>query len=90
MNLVLRLVLTLAAALPAAADETDRLSRTLPLQPGAAVTLQVTNGQVQVSGWDRSDVSVEVVRRAPDAVRLARMPARIETIAGAVKATSQL
>lgn len=84
MKLVLRLVLTLAAALPAAADETDRLSRTLPLQPGAAVTLQVTNGQVQVSGWDRSDVSVEVVRRAPDAVRLARMPARIETIAGAV------
>jgi len=84
MKLVLRLVLALAAAVPAAADETDRLSRMLPLAPGAAVTLQVTNGQVQVSGWDRSDLSVEVVRRAPDAAGLARMPAHIDTTAGGV------
>jgi DUF4097 and DUF4098 domain-containing protein YvlB len=81
---VVRVLLTLAAAAPVAADETDRLTRTLPLAPGTAVTLQVTNGQIQVSGWDRSDLSLEIVRRAPDARALARIPPRIESSAGEV------
>jgi DUF4097 and DUF4098 domain-containing protein YvlB len=37
-----------------------------------------------VSGWDRPEVSVEVVRRAPDAAGLARIPARIDATSGAV------
>lgn len=84
MKLVARVLLTLAAAVPASADTTDRLTRTLPLTAGAAVTLQVTNGQVQVSGWDRPDLSVEVIRRAPNAAALARIPAQIDTREGAV------
>ena len=84
MKPVLRVLLALAAAVSAAADETDRLSRTLPFTPGTVVTLQVTNGQVQVSGWERPEVSLEVVRRAPTATALARMAPQIETAAGAV------
>jgi hypothetical protein len=72
-------LLTLAVAASASADATDRLSRTLPLAPGAGIVLHVTNGQVEVSGWDRLDVSVDIVRRAPDAAGLARMPPHIET-----------
>lgn len=84
MKLVVRVLFTLAAALPAAADETDRLSRTLPFTPGTVVTLQVTNGQIQVSGWDRPELSLEVVRRAPTAAALARMAPHIDTAPGAV------
>jgi DUF4097 and DUF4098 domain-containing protein YvlB len=84
MKLVVRVLLTLAAAVPTAADETDRLSRTLPFTPGTAVTLQVTNGQIRVSGWDRPEVSVEVVRHAPTATALARIAPEIDTAGGVV------
>ena len=84
MNQLVRVLLTLAIAAPAAADTTDRLSRVLPLAPGTAVSLQVTIGQVQVSGWDRADLSVEIVRRAPDAASLARFPSHIDTSGKAV------
>jgi hypothetical protein len=81
-RLAIRVLLTLAVAAPVGADETDRLSRTLPLAPGTAVTLQVTNGQVQVSGWERPEVFLEVVRRAPSAAALARIPPHVDTADG--------
>ena len=82
MNQLVGVLLTLAVAAAASADVTDRLSRTLPLPPGAAITLEVTIGQVRVSGWDRGDVAVDIVRRAPDAAGLARIPPRIESAGG--------
>jgi hypothetical protein len=84
MKLVVRVLVILAAATPAAADETDRFSRTLALMPGTALTLQVTHGRVQVSGWERPDLSVDIVRRAPDAAALARIPVQIDTSGQAV------
>jgi DUF4097 and DUF4098 domain-containing protein YvlB len=84
MNLVVRVLLALALAAPAAADVTDRLSRTVPLTPGKAVTLQVTTGQVRISGWNRPELAVEIVRRAPEAARLAEFSPQIDTTNGAV------
>jgi hypothetical protein len=79
MSLFFRVLLTLAAVVPAAADVTDRVSRTAPLAPGTPVTVHATIGRVQVSGWERPDVSVEIERRAPDANGLARISAQIDT-----------
>jgi hypothetical protein len=67
---------------PALGDTTDRLARVVSLPDGAAIRLNVTIGRVTVSGWDRSEVSVEVVRRAPDAAALERLPLEIETTPG--------
>jgi hypothetical protein len=69
---------------PSYADTTDRLTRLVPLPPGASIRLEVTIGQVQVSAWDRPDVSVAILRRAPDASALDRIPVDIETTAEAV------
>ncbi len=81
MPLMFRALLLLAAATPASADVTDRITRTLAIPVGTPITVQITVGHVRVSGWDRADVSVEVVRRAPNAERLARIPAQVEQTA---------
>jgi hypothetical protein len=70
------LALLLAAA-PASADVTDRFTRTVTISPGAPISVQITVGQLQILGWDRPDVSVEIVRRAPDTAQLERMPISI-------------
>jgi hypothetical protein len=36
------------------------LSRTLPLPPGTAVTVESTVGDVEIRGWDRADLQVEI------------------------------
>jgi hypothetical protein len=77
-KLLVSAVLLAAAAIPASADVTDRVARTVALVPGTPITVQITVGQLQITAWDRADVSVEIVRHAPDAQRLARIPAHIE------------
>lgn len=67
-----------AAAAPAFADVSDRVARTLALPPGASITLQITVGDVRVSGWDRQDVSLEVVRKAPTKAQLERIQVQVD------------
>lgn len=71
-------LLIIAAAAPAWADVSDRVSRVIAIRPATPVSVQITVGDVIVSGWDRNEVSVEIVRRAPDAAQLARVPAHVE------------
>jgi hypothetical protein len=66
------------------ADVTDRIARTVPLPAGTTLSVHITVGRVQVSAWERGDVSIEIVRRAPDAARLALIPAQVEQQAGTV------
>jgi DUF4097 and DUF4098 domain-containing protein YvlB len=73
-----------AAPSTADADVTDRIARTVPLPAGTTLSVQITVGRVQVSTWERGEVSVEIVRRAPDAARLARIPAHVEQQSGRV------
>jgi len=83
MSLVIRALLVLAllaseVAAPAAADVTDRIARIVAAPPGTPIDVQVTVGDVQITAWDRDDVSVEIIRRAPDSRQLARIPAQVE------------
>src|SRR5262249_28167768 len=50
------LVLMAAAAVSAADDRT--FDRVVPAQPRGVVELSNVSGQIEVSGWDRSEVSV--------------------------------
>ena len=74
----------LAAASPARADVSDRIARVVPLLPGTPVSVQLTVGRLVIGGWDRPEMSVEIVRRAPDMKQLASIPAHVEQAAGAV------
>ena len=73
----------LALAAPAHAvrgvlDETERVSRTIALEPGGTLRLKNFSGRVTITGTDRSEVVVDAVRRAPQA-RLDRIKLDIHT-----------
>jgi hypothetical protein len=57
--------LLLVAGVAAAADETERFQRTVPLAPGGTLKLDNFSGHVTITGTDRSEVVIDAVRRAP-------------------------
>jgi len=63
-------VLALAAPALAATsvfDETEHITRTLALAPGGTLRLKNFSGHVTITGTDRAEVSIDAVRRAPQA-----------------------
>lgn len=56
--------LGIPASATAAAKETERVERTVPLQPGGSLTLKNFSGNVEITGESRSDVSIVAVRKA--------------------------
>lgn len=84
MNRLQAAVAACAAAAPlAAAGATDRVARTIPIAAGTAIRIEATIADVTVTGSERPDVAIEVVRRAPSAADLERYPVAIdETAAG--------
>jgi hypothetical protein len=74
-------VLALAApahATPGALDETEHISRTLPMNPGGTLRLKNFSGRVTITASDRPEVVIEAVRRAPRS-RLDRIKLDIHT-----------
>lgn len=57
---------------------TDKHTRTFPLPPGRTISLDITIGDVKITGAARADAVLEIVRRAPSDEGLARMPIEIE------------
>lgn len=56
----------------------DRQVHVLALPADAPLSLAITNGKVTISGRPRQDVRVEIVRRAPDAAAMARLPVDLQ------------
>ena len=55
-------------------DETEHVTRTVPMDPGGTLRLKNFSGRVTITGSDRSDVAIDAVRRGTrarlDRVRL--------------------
>jgi hypothetical protein len=71
-------VLACAAGRARAADATDRVTRTIAMTPGRGVRVEATVADVTITGSNRSDVAVEIIRHAPTSADLSRYPAVIE------------
>jgi len=56
--------LTATAGVSARGDETERVSRTLKLDPGGTLRLKNFSGRVTITASDRSEVVVQAVRHA--------------------------
>jgi hypothetical protein len=73
---------TRAAEVPgnpeASGNAEDRTSRTLPWRAGVPIWLEATVADLTVTGTDRSDLSVEVVRHAPVGADLEKYPVVVE------------
>jgi hypothetical protein len=61
-----------------AAAATDVQSRTIALPPARTLSLEITIGTVAIVGSARTDAQIEIVRRAPKDVDLARIPVTVE------------
>ncbi len=61
------------AASPAHASE-ERFTRTVPLGPDTSIRIEATIANVVVEGTARSDLAIEIVRRAPTDRDLAKYP----------------
>jgi hypothetical protein len=73
----------LALAMPARAtagafDETERVSRTIPMEPGGTLQLKNFSGRVTITASERPEVVIDAVRRAPRS-RLDRIKLDIHT-----------
>jgi hypothetical protein len=66
------------SASPMFADVTDRVVKTVAVPDGTPIRIDATMATLTVTGSNRSDVQIEVVRHAPSAAALARYPAVIE------------
>lgn len=81
--------LVLAATLAiGATSAADTQSRTVNLPPGRSLTLEITVGDVRIVGEPRQDALIEIVRSAPGAAALARIPVAIEETATEVRVTA--
>jgi hypothetical protein len=61
---VLALAMPAHAAATGVFDETERVSRTLPMDPGGTLRLNNFSGRVTITASDRPEVVIEAVRRA--------------------------
>jgi hypothetical protein len=60
------------------AEATDRVSRTFSLAPGTPIRIDATIANLTITGSNRPDVQVEIVRRAPTAADLAKYPVVVD------------
>ncbi len=72
----LALAFALLSVSPVAAD-TDRQTRTVALPPERGISLDITIGHVRIEGTSQSAAVVEIVRQAPSAEALARIPIEV-------------
>ena len=78
-------LLACAAPRTSAADAVDRVSRTLALPAGRGIRLDATIADLTIVGSNRSDVSVEIVRHAPQTGDFVRFPVVIDSTPDGVR-----
>lgn len=67
-----------------AADVTDHFSRVVPLSAGAPIRINATIADLVITGSNRTDVDIDVVRHAPTAADLAKFPVNVDARSGAL------
>jgi hypothetical protein len=75
---LVRAILAAALSLAATADVTDRRSYTVALPPNRVLSVELTVGHLRVTGENRTDAVIEVVRSAPSHEALANIPVAVD------------
>lgn len=78
-------VLVAVTGVTIGADETRRDRRSLELEPATVVEVLTSVGDVRIQGSDGADLTLEVVRRAPDSSALERLPLAVEQEPGRIR-----
>jgi hypothetical protein len=75
------IALVVGSATILSAAVTDRVTRTVALPAGTSIRVDATIADLTITGSNRSDVEIDIIRRAPSSADLAKYPALIETSA---------
>ena len=67
---ILGSLLALVLATAAQAQVTQDFHRTVSLSANGRISLDNINGNVEITGWDRSEVQIDAVKKASDQQRL--------------------
>ena len=85
---VLAAVFTLATT--AAAEVTEKISKTYAFNPDGVISLSNVNGDVEIVAWDRNEVSLEAVKAASSEDGLALINVEIDQTPGRLAIKSEL
>ncbi|MBI2515294.1 MAG: DUF4097 family beta strand repeat protein [Opitutae bacterium] len=66
----------------ASATVTEKFSQTYPLAADGTIHLDGVNGSVEITAWDRNEVSLEAEKRAPDEDNLRRIRIEVDATSG--------
>jgi len=77
-------VMTIALCASAAAEVTEEFHRTVPISANGRVSLSNINGGVTITGWDRSEVQIDAVKKAKDQQRLDEAKIEVEASSDSV------
>jgi hypothetical protein len=80
---------TMAQAPASPATDGDHLSRTIPLPSHTPIRIAVTEGSVVVTGEARSDLSVDIVRRAANGKSTAALPMVVQQTADGIQISAR-
>ena len=75
---MVRLLFCVICAIGGGADVTDRQSRTVALEDGRALSVEVAIGAVRIDGWDRQEAEITIDRRVPSVADRPRLPIEID------------
>jgi DUF4097 and DUF4098 domain-containing protein YvlB len=78
-------LMAFALTLCASAQVTEEFHRTVPLSATGRVSLDNINGNVTITGWDRSEVQIDAVKKARDQERLNEARIEVETSGDSVR-----
>ncbi len=69
-------ILALLMSIPVHAEVTQEFHKTVPLSADGRVSLSNINGDVEITGWNKSEVQIDAVKTARDQQRLDEAPHR--------------
>ncbi|HTO03931.1 MAG TPA: hypothetical protein VL069_09530 [Opitutus sp.] len=78
-RLLALLLLTIAFGCNLSAAVTESFSQSYPISPTGVLRLENVNGLVEITAWDKNEISVEAIKSAPEAEDLARIQLKIES-----------
>jgi DUF4097 and DUF4098 domain-containing protein YvlB len=78
-------ILALLMSIPVHAEVTQEFHKTVPLSADGRVSLSNINGDVEITGWNKSEVQIDAVKTARDQQRLDEARIEVNTGSNSVK-----
>jgi DUF4097 and DUF4098 domain-containing protein YvlB len=78
-------ILALLMSIPVHAEVTQEFHKTVPLSADGRVSLSNINGDVEITGWNKSEVQIDAVKTAGDQQRLDEARIEVNTGSNSVK-----